>query len=88
MHEIVTLTSQGQMTIPKSFRDAFGIHGSTKMSIRKKGNTIIVEPKNNFWGLKGSLKSATKLSDRELKKARGTFENKWARKIYYEKKHS
>ncbi len=81
MHEIVTLTSQGQLTIPKSFRDAFGIRGSTKMSIRKKGHTIIVEPRTDFWSLKGSLKSSVKLTDAQLRKARSAFETQWARKM-------
>ncbi len=81
MHEIVTLTSQGQMTIPKSFRDAFGLKGSTKMSIRKEGNTIIVEPRTDFWALKGCLKSSVKLTDRQLRKARDAFETQWARKM-------
>lgn len=81
MHEIVTLTAQGQMTIPKSFRDAFGIRGSTKMAVRKKGNMIIVEPRGDFWSLKGSLKSSVKLSDRQLRMARAKFEKNWARKV-------
>ncbi len=81
MNEIVTMTSQGQLTIPKSFRDAFGLRGSTKMAIRKKGNTIIVEPRTDFWALKGSLKSPVILSDRQLRKARDAFETQWARKV-------
>lgn len=80
MHEIVTLTAQGQMTIPKSFRDAFGIRGSTKMSIRKQGSSIIVEPRSSFSSLKGSLKSSVKLTDSQLRKARAAFEKEWARK--------
>lgn len=79
MNDIVTMTAQGQLTIPKRFRAAFGLSGSTKMSIQKKGKLIIVEPKTDFWGLKGSMKSSVSLSDRELKKARGTFQKRWAR---------
>ncbi len=81
MNDIVTMTAQGQMTIPKGFRDAFGIRGSTKMAIRKEGDTIIVEPRANFWALKGSLKSSVKFSEQNLRKARAAFEKEWARKL-------
>ena len=80
MQEIVTMTSQGQMTIPKEFRDAFGMNGSTKMAIQKKGRFIIVEPRMSFQSLKGSLKSSVKLSDTKLMKARSAFEKQWSRK--------
>ncbi|MBI2483858.1 AbrB/MazE/SpoVT family DNA-binding domain-containing protein [Candidatus Uhrbacteria bacterium] len=79
--EIVTMTSQGQLTIPKEFRIAFGLRGSTKMAIRKKGGVMIVEPRSDFWDLKGSLRSSAKQSDRALRAARNAFEKKWARKI-------
>lgn len=81
MNEIVTMTGQGQLTIPKSFRAAFGLRGSTKMAIWKKGKTMIVEPRGDFWSLKGSLKSSVKLTDRQLRMARAAFEKKWARKM-------
>ncbi|MBI4599310.1 hypothetical protein HY732_00120 [Candidatus Uhrbacteria bacterium] len=77
--EIVTMTAQGQLTIPKEFRTAFGLRGSTKMAIRKKGNLMIVEPRSDFWDLKGSLQSRVKKSDRAVRAARTVFEKKWAR---------
>lgn len=79
--EIVTMTAQGQLTIPKEFRTAFGLRGSTKMAIRKKGNVMIVEPRSDFWDLKGSLRSSVKHSDRSIRAARTAFEKKWARKV-------
>ncbi len=79
MAQAVSITSQGQLTIPKSIRDSFGIHGMVKAFIKKEGNKIIVEPKTDFWSLPGSLKSEISLSDKELKKARQDFSKKWAK---------
>ena len=79
--EIVTMTAHGQLTIPKEFRTAFGLRGSTKMAIRKKGNLMIVEPRSDFWDLKGSLQSREKHSNRTLRATRNAFEKKWARKM-------
>lgn len=79
MQQVVSITSQGQLTIPKSLRKSFGIKGSVKAVVRKKGKTILVEPKNNFWSLSGSLKSKVKLTDKQLKKTREAFSQQWAK---------
>lgn len=76
---IVTITSQGQLTIPKSFRDVFKMKGSTKAFIRRVGHTILVEPKKDFWSLRGALKSRVSLSDQELRAARKEFSRSWSR---------
>ncbi len=78
---IVTITSQGQLTIPRGVRRRFGITGSTKAVLRTEGKTIIVEPKSDFWSLAGSIKTSVRLSDRQLKAARAAFEKEWARKL-------
>jgi AbrB family looped-hinge helix DNA binding protein len=77
MRRVVSITSQGQLTIPKSIRRSFGIKGAVKAVVRKKGRTIIVEPKYGFWSLEGMLKSSVRLSDSELRKARDSFGKKW-----------
>lgn len=79
MQNIVSITSQGQLTIPMSIRRSFGIKGSVKAIIRKEKNLIIVEPKKDFWSLEGSLASDVKLSDKELKEARESFSKNWAK---------
>lgn len=79
MTQAVSITSQGQLTIPKSIRDAFGIHGMVKAFIKTDGNKIIVEPKTDFWSLPSSLESKVSLSDKELQKARQDFSKKWAK---------
>jgi bifunctional DNA-binding transcriptional regulator/antitoxin component of YhaV-PrlF toxin-antitoxin module len=80
MQHIVSITSQGQLTIPKSFLQDLGISTSTKAIIQKKGNVITVTPRNDFWSLSGSFKSDIKLSDDELKKARESFSKNWGNK--------
>lgn len=79
MDGIVSITSQGQLTIPVSIRKYFDIKGSVKAVIRRVNNVIIVEPRTNFWSLKGSLSSSVKLSDKQLKEARDEFSKKWAK---------
>lgn len=81
MGQVVTITSQGQLTIPQSVRERFGISGSTKAILKVEGHTIVVEPKHDFWALSGSLKSKIKLTDAQLKQARKSFTATWARRI-------
>lgn len=80
MQQVVTITRQGQLTIPQTVRKYFKMSGSTKAILRLHENVIIVEPKNDFWSLPGSLHSPVRLSDAALKKARKTFSSKWARR--------
>ena len=81
MDYIATITSQGQLTIPKAVRKFFNISGATKARIRVQDKKIVVEPKTDFWSLSGSLKSSVSLTDAELKKARAAFSKKWAEKV-------
>ncbi|MDP3740749.1 MAG: AbrB/MazE/SpoVT family DNA-binding domain-containing protein [bacterium] len=77
--QIVSITSQGQINIPKSIRKSFGIRTAIKAIIWKKGDKIIVAPRQNFSSLAGSLRSKVKLNDRGLKKAREAFRKAWPR---------
>ncbi|MEI6511269.1 MAG: AbrB/MazE/SpoVT family DNA-binding domain-containing protein [Candidatus Uhrbacteria bacterium] len=79
MSQVVTITSQGQLTIPRAIRRLFQMTGSTKADLRMEDGRIIVEPKTGFWSLAGSLKSKTRLTDDQLNAARATFETNWAR---------
>ena len=80
MEQIVSITSQGQLTIPKEILQSFGISSGVKAMIKKQDKLIIVEPKSDFWSLSGSLKSAVALSDQELKEARNQFAEKWPKR--------
>ena len=79
MQQIVSITSQGQLTIPKFLREAFEIDGPVKALVKKRGRTILVEPKNGFWSLSSSLESKVKLTDKQLKKTREAFAQKWGK---------
>ena len=78
MQQIVSITSQGQLSIPKLMLQGLGIYGATKAIAQRVDNYIIVKPKQDFWSLAGSLKSGVVLSDKELRKARESFSKKWA----------
>lgn len=80
MEQVVSITSQGQLTIPVSIRAFLGIKESTKAVIRVVKDEIVVKPKNDFWSIGGVLKSKVKLSDEQLSQARGAFERQWAQK--------
>jgi len=51
----VSITSQGQISIPAKFRREFGFDKKSKVIIRKKENNLVIEPVPDFMGLKGSL---------------------------------
>ena len=79
MEQIVSITSRGQLTIPKGLRDIFGVQGAVKALIRKEGETLVVVPKRSFHSLAGSMRSTVKLSNAELRKARSAFGKSWPR---------
>lgn len=79
MQQVVSITSQGQLTIPKEIRESFGITGAVKAVIRKQGNSIIVSPRDDFWALSGSLSSEVTASDEQLKKVRQNFSKQWGK---------
>ena len=68
--KIVSITSQGQLSIPKSFLRVLGIKHAAKALVWRSDDRIIVEPKKDFWQLAGSLSSRVKMTDAQLKKAR------------------
>ena len=78
MQQIVSITSQGQVTIPVSMRRALGVKRATKATIEKKGDELVIKPEMDFWSLPGSMKSKIKLTDKQLREARKSFETDWA----------
>lgn len=80
MEKIVSITKQGQLTIPRKFLVDLNIRGATKAVVRKLGDTIVVQPKHDFWSLSGSLKSKISLTDKELRTARESFGRSWPQK--------
>ncbi len=77
MRNIISITSRGQLNLPKALLDDMDITPPVKAIVSQVGNKIIVEPRANFWSLEGSLKSEKKLSDVELREAREAFSKEW-----------
>ena len=80
MQQIVSITSRGQLTIPQGMLRDMNLKVPLKVLVRRKKNVIMVEPKQDFWSLAGSLKSETVLTDKQLRSARDSFSEKWAKK--------
>lgn len=79
MQKIMSITSQGQITIPLEIRQALNISKATKALVQLDGEKIVITPRLGFEQLAGSLASNIKLSDDQLRKARKSFEKDWAR---------
>ncbi len=76
--QIVSITSSGQLTVPKKYREKLNIgKKGAKAVIRIKDNVLVVEPRLSFDQLSGSLAGKVKLSDKELERARQAFEKNW-----------
>lgn len=56
MQQIVSITSQGQITIPASMRRRLALEKNKKALVKTEDNKIIVEPIPNIMDLAGSLK--------------------------------
>lgn len=56
MQQIVSITSQGQITIPASMRRKLDLEKYKKAAVRAEENKIIVEPIPDLLSLAGSLK--------------------------------
>ncbi len=63
----VTITSQGQISIPAKIRREIGLSKKRKALVSVEGGKMIVEPVKDFLELRGSLKTNKKpLSNQEL----------------------
>lgn len=75
----VSITRQGQLTIPMEIRKKLGITNGVKAEIKEEDGKMVVKPKLDFWSLGGGMKSDIKLTDEELEQASAQFEKDWAR---------
>lgn len=63
----VSITSQGQISIPIKLRRKFRLDKSGKVIISEESDKLVLEPVEDFLSLKGSLKSNKRpLSNKEL----------------------
>lgn len=52
----VSITSQGQISIPARFRRELGLESGKKALVKKEGERLLIEPVEDFLQLEGSLK--------------------------------
>lgn len=71
----MTLTSKGQVTIPKSLRDKYGLDENTEIGFEDEGGAIRIvkkggarSPVDSVYGILGQKKKCT---DAAIKKLRG-----------------
>jgi|Napbiome12C3dose_1001474.scaffolds.fasta_scaffold00049_36 AbrB family looped-hinge helix DNA binding protein len=63
----VSITSQGQISIPAGFRRELGLNKGKKALVSLEGEKLIIEPVKDFLELAGSLKTNKRpLSNQEL----------------------
>jgi len=68
---IVTVTSQGQITIPAKIRRQLGFGKSKKALVSEQRGKIVIEPSRDILDLQGAFKTDKKISP---KTARQKFE--------------
>ena len=56
MSDIVSITSQGQISIPAKLRRELGLDKNKKAIVRREGEKIIVEPVKDFLELAGTYR--------------------------------
>lgn len=72
MSYIVSITSQGQISIPAKLRRELGLDKSKKAMVTSEQGKIVIEPVKDFLELGGSLKTNIKATPRQIRQA---FEN-------------
>jgi AbrB family looped-hinge helix DNA binding protein len=73
----VTLTSQGQISIPAALRRKIGLTKSGRALITEKGGKLTIEPVKDLLELRGALKTDIVASPSQLRRA---FEDYMAQK--------
>ena len=74
---MVSITSQGQISIPAPIRRKLGLDKSKRAVVTEKDGKLLIEPVQDLLDLKGSLKTSITASP---KKVREAFEEYIAKK--------
>lgn len=69
----VTITSQGQMSIPVDIRRQFGLEKSRKAIVRADGDKIVVEPVVDILSLRGVFKTKKRVLYKKVREAFGEY---------------
>lgn len=65
----VTITSQGQITIPAKIRRQLGLDKTKKAQVVEQDGKLVIEPVKDLLELGGSITSKKRISPRKLRKA-------------------
>lgn len=68
-----TLTQKGQVTIPKEIRDYLGLKQGDKIIFEKTEKQVFLKPAEDFFALKGSLKTRKKYNKKKARMAIGNY---------------
>lgn len=69
MLTVSTVTSKGQVVIPKTYRDLFGIQPFDRVYFSVISDKIVLEPVNSVSEMLGFVKTNKKYSQEEINKA-------------------
>lgn len=72
----VSITSQGQMTIPADIRLALRLQKASKAIVSVEAGKMVVEPEPDILALRGIFKTKKRIS---WKKTRALLDGAWAR---------
>lgn len=64
MKKVVTVTSQGQITIPADMRRALNVSSSRELILTLKDKKVTLEPTEDIYSLFGSLKKHPKVQEK------------------------
>ncbi|MBI2326852.1 AbrB/MazE/SpoVT family DNA-binding domain-containing protein [Candidatus Curtissbacteria bacterium] len=78
MSYIVSITSQGQISIPAKIRRELGLDKKKKALVTVKEGNIVVEPVKDLLELRGSLKTTIKATRKQIRDAFETYLGKEA----------
>lgn len=70
---MVSITSQGQISIPAKFRRELGLNNGKKALVSVEDKKLIVEPVKDFLELRGSLKTNIKATPGQIREAFGEY---------------
>lgn len=69
----VSITSQGQISIPARFRKELGLNKGKKALVSLEDKKLIIEPVKDFLELRGSLKTDIKASPQQIRESFGEY---------------
>lgn len=75
MGAATTITTKGQVTIPKEIREELGLQPGDKVIFRKEGDNVVLKPASTLLDFRGSVKAERYISMAEareiIKRKRG-----------------